>query len=158
MVADYASTGVTMGTHPMELMRPALGEGVSLSSELERMQDGSAVDVAGMVVARQRPATARGVVFMLLEDESGVVNIVVLPPAFERYRLVARTAAFVRIAGRLERREGVINVVANRLEPLAAPDADLGAVTSIERPDEPAQDVVELEAVAPRAHSFGRRG
>ena len=110
-----------------------------------------------MVVARQRPSTAKGVVFMLLEDEVGVINLVVLPPAYERYRLITRTAAFIRVAGKLERREGVINVVADRLEALATPGERGAEVTPLERRDEPECDVVELEAVAPRAHSFGRR-
>jgi error-prone DNA polymerase len=158
VVADYSSTGVTMGRHPMELIRPVLGEEVLLSAGLERTRDGSRVEVAGMVVARQRPATARGVVFMLLEDESGVVNLVVPPPVYERHRLVARTAAFLRIAGKLERREGVINVVAERLEALSAPGAAADNVTPLAPPEEELPDVVELEAVAPRAHSFGRRG
>ena len=165
LVADYASTGLTLGTHPVALLRPELGEGLVRSEDLERIADGSRVQVAGMVVARQRPATARGVVFMLLEDEVGVVNLVVLPPAYERHRLVVRTASFVRVAGKLERREGVINVVADEVEALATPDMPAADVRHIEPPAEretgrgaerPA--VVELEAVAPRAHSFGRRG
>ncbi len=176
VVADYASTGITLGPHPMELMRPGLGEGLVLSAELERTSDGAAVEIAGMVVARQRPATAKGVVFMLLEDEVGVVNLVVLPPAYERHRLAVRTASFVRVAGKLERREGVTNVVVSRLEALATPDMPAAPVRHIEPPAEretgrspdhedaaprrvaAAGGAVELEAVAPKPHSFGRRG
>ncbi len=166
MVADYASTGMTLGTHPMELMRQTLGEGLVRSLDLELTADGSVVKLAGMVVARQRPATAKGVVFMLLEDETGVVNLVVLPPAYKRHRLAVRTASFVRVEGKLERREGVINVVVSRLEALATPDMPPAEVKHIEPPVEretgrSGRDVgrvVELEAVAPPAHSFGRRG
>jgi error-prone DNA polymerase len=164
VVADYAATGVTLGTHPMELMRAGLRERVLRSEDLETTPDGTRVEVAGMVVARQRPATARGVVFMLLEDESGVINLVVLPPAYKRHRLAVRTASFLRVDGKLERREGVINVVADGLEPLATPDLAAGKVRHIEPPVEretgrrdDRDAVVELEAVAPRAHSFGRR-
>jgi len=164
VVADYAATGVTLATHPMELMREGLSEGVLRSSELESTPDGARVEVAGMVVARQRPATARGVVFMLLEDETGVANLVVLPPAYERHRLAVRTASFLRVDGKLERREGVINVVADSLEALATPDLATGNVRHIEPPVEretggrsDRDAAVELEAVAPRAHSFGRR-
>jgi error-prone DNA polymerase len=165
VVADYAATGVTLGTHPMALMRAGLGSGVLRSEDLERTPDGVRVEIAGMVVARQRPATARGVVFMLLEDEVGVINLVVLPPAYERHRLAVRTASFVRVEGKLERREGVINVVVDSLEALTTPDLSPAKVRHIEPPAEretgrrsDRDAVVELEAVAPRAHSFGRRG
>jgi error-prone DNA polymerase len=165
VVADYAATGVTLGTHPMELMRAGLSPQVLRSEDLEATPDGNRVEVAGMVVARQRPATARGVVFMLLEDEVGVINLVVLPPAYERHRLAVRTASFVRVEGTLERREGVINVVADSLEALATPDLASAKVRHIEPPAEretgrrtERDTAVELEAVAPRAHSFGRRG
>ena len=160
VVADYASTGMTLGAHPLELMRPSLGEGALRSADLERTPDGTRVDVAGMVVARQRPATAHGVVFMLLEDEVGVVNLVVLPPAYERHRLAVRTASFVRVEGKLERREGVINVVVDRLEALATPDLAVADVRRIEPPverDAGRDAALDIEAVAPRAHSFGRR-
>jgi error-prone DNA polymerase len=164
VVADYAATGVTLGAHPMELMRPGLSEGVLRSEDLEATPDGARVEIAGMVVARQRPATARGVVFMLLEDEAGVINLVILPPAYERHRLAVRTASFLRVDGKLERREGVINVVADALESLATPDLETAKVRHIEPPAEretgrrsDRDAAVELEAVAPRAHSFGRR-
>jgi error-prone DNA polymerase len=119
------------------------------------------VTVAGLVVARQRPATARGVVFMLFEDEFGVVNLIVPPPTYQRCRLAVRTAALARAAGHLERREGVMNVVADSVERLQAPDGQLAEVRQIEPPveRETGRDgAEEVAAVAPRAHSFGRRG
>jgi error-prone DNA polymerase len=186
IVADYASTGMTLGEHPLALMRPGLDRGLVTSEDLEHLADGSTVDVAGMVVARQRPATARGVVFMLLEDEVGMINLVVLPPAYQRHRLAVRTAPFVRVSGKLERREGVVNVVVASLEALAAPDLSLADVRPIEPPAEretgraPAGEDAgpllprvaaaagasgradtagaDIAAVAPRPHSFGRRG
>ena len=175
--ADYSSTGIALGAHPLALMREGLTDSVT-SEELERLPDGSEVQVAGLVIARQRPATAHGVVFMLLEDELGVVNLVVLPPAYARHRLAVRTASFVRASGKLERREGVINVVAARVHSLATPDQRAAQVRRIEpaadreaeHPSdaEPMRATVtagtggagtaELAAVAPRPHSFGRRG
>ena len=101
-------------------MRPAL-DGMATSSDLGLTADGSRLDIAGLVVARQRPATARGVVFMLLEDEEGVVNVVVPPPVYANCRLAVRTASFAAVSGKLERREGVINVVAARVTALATP-------------------------------------
>jgi error-prone DNA polymerase len=168
VLADYRSTGMTLGEHPMELLRDELGRDVALGIELERTRDGSAVEVAGLVVARQRPATAKGVVFMLLEDESGTVNLVIPPPVFERHRAEVRTAPLVRAAGRLERRQGAINVVISRLARLERPDLPLAEVRTIEEPIGRGIErnrhgdweaiPEELAAVAPAAHSFGRRG
>jgi error-prone DNA polymerase len=178
IVADYASTGIALGQHPMELLRAELDPAVARSAELERTPDASSIEVAGLVVARQRPATARGVVFMLLEDECGTVNVIIPPPVYERCRLTVRTAAYARIEGRLERREGVVNVVANAIEALSAPGRAGAEVRTIEppvaretgrdvaaAPDQAAEprvaaagSIFDLAAVAPRPHSFGRRG
>jgi error-prone DNA polymerase len=169
LVADYASTGMTLGAHPMSLLREDLGEGIVASEELWELRDGAAVECAGMVIARQRPATARGVTFMLLEDERGCVNVIVPPPVYERHRLEVRTAAFVLVGGKVERREGVQNLVASRLERLSRPDLPAGDVRHIEPPADretgrrdPARDVeptlADVGAVMPAAHSFGRRG
>jgi error-prone DNA polymerase len=164
LVADYASIGMTLGEHPMALLREELDERVVASEALWRVRDGSAVEVAGMLIARQRPATAHGVTFMLLEDEQGCVNVIVPPPVYERHRLEVRTAAFVRVSGRVERREGVQNLVAERLEPLSRPDLPTAPVRHIEPPSdrETGRDaeptLADVGAVMPAAHSFGRRG
>jgi error-prone DNA polymerase len=170
LVADYASTGIAIAEHPMSLLRPGLDQRVASSTDLERIANEGRVQVAGMVVARQRPATARGVVFMLLEDELGTVNVVVPPPVYKRHRLVVRTASFAEVIGRLERREGVTNVVALAVRPLVTPDRVQAEVRHIEPPAEQetgratgqardaATRAADLAAVMPAAHSFGRRG
>ncbi len=169
LVADYASTGIAIAEHPMALLRPSLEHVVSSSADLNRISDGRAVEVAGMVVARQRPATARGVVFMLLEDELGTINVVVPPPVYRRHRLAVRTASFSQVSGKLERRAGVVNVVASAVRALATPDQPRADVRQIEPPAEretgrrasgqrSAADAADLAAVAPAAHSFGTRG
>jgi error-prone DNA polymerase len=173
LLADYRSTGMTLGDHAMGLLRDQVGSEVALSTDLERIGNGSRVEVAGLVVARQRPATAKGVVFMLLEDESGTMNLILPPPVFEQHRGVARTAPLVRATGQLERRQGAINVVVSDLKALERPDLPLAEVRQIEPPIERetgrggARDrheegwepgVAALRAVAPAAHSFGRRG
>jgi len=173
-VADYGSTGMTRGAQPLALMRPGL-EGLATSGDVGQLPSGTVLEVAGIVVARQRPATARGVVFMLLEDEFGVINIVVPPPVYSSCRLAVRTAAFARVKGRLERQgKRVVNVVAERVEALATPDIPLADVVPIEPPveretgrepdaagDAPRERVAAaagaLAAVAPQPHSFGRR-
>ena len=171
-VADYGSTGMTLGAHPLALMRPGLAE-LATSNDVGELPNGTALEVAGVVVARQRPATARGVIFMLLEDEFGVINIVVPPPVYANCRLAVRTAAFARVKGILERQgKRVVNVVASGVEPLATPDIPLAGVVPIEppvqretgreeRPDEALQLAAAagaLAAVAPQPHSFGHRG
>ena len=90
MLADYRTTSLSVGVHPLELLRPHLPEGTLSSRELEEERSGRSVAVAGMAVARQRPATANGVVFMLLEDEFGQVNLIVPPSVYERFRALVR--------------------------------------------------------------------
>ncbi len=111
LIADYRSTGMALDRHPMQLLRPGLDPTLARSADLRRIDDGTTVEVAGMVVARQRPETAKGVVFMLLEDERGTVNLIVPPPVYERHRALVRTAPLLRARGRLERREGAVNVL-----------------------------------------------
>jgi error-prone DNA polymerase len=152
LIADYRSTGVALGKHPLELLRPGLDRSILRSTDLDRVADGATVAVAGMVVARQRPETAKGIVFMLFEDERGVVNLIVPPPVYDRHRALVRAAPLLAARGRLERREGVVNVLVAELwalEPKPSQPA----------PSSPRQLVVaELRAVAPAGHSFGRRG
>jgi error-prone DNA polymerase len=149
-IADYRSTGMTLGEHPMGLMREGLDRELLRSTDLERVEDGAIVEVGGMVVARQRPETAKGIVFMLLEDERGTVNLIVPPPVYDRHRAEVRTSPLVRAKGRLERREGTTNVLVSEVtelhrEPTAPPPKRERAVA-------------QLEEVAPTGHSFGRRG
>jgi error-prone DNA polymerase len=161
MLADYGSTGVTLREHPLELMRPGLPDDLRTSEELGRHQHGRRVRVAGLVVARQRPATANGVTFMLLEDEHGTINLIVPPPIHDRFRLAVRSEPLVLATGRLERRDGTVNVVVDRIERLERPDLPSAKVTHIEPRrtwSSEAGEEADLRAVAPAAHSFGRRG
>ncbi|HEU5064198.1 MAG TPA: error-prone DNA polymerase [Solirubrobacterales bacterium] len=154
LIADYRSTGMTVEKHPMRLLRPSLDPKLTLSSDLPRLDHGAPVQIAGMVTARQRPETANGITFMLLEDERGSVNLVVPPPVYERHRPLVRTAPLLLARGRLERREGVVNVVVGDLAPLQGPSQSPQQTTH-----EPRRlAVAELRAVAPAGHSFGRRG
>src|ERR687886_1308259 len=99
-------------------MRPHLPPGTLASTEVLAGRNGERVAFAGMVVARQRPSTANGVVFMLLEDEVGQVNLVVAPQVYERYRLVVRGEPLLLVRGRLERADRVVNVVVREVETL----------------------------------------
>jgi error-prone DNA polymerase len=161
LLADYGSTGITLREHPLELMRPALPADFRSSGELERTRHGVRVRVAGLVVARQRPATAKGVTFMLLEDEHGTINLIVPPPIHDACRSAVRAEPLVAAEGRLERREGTINVLVDRVSRLERPDLPRAEVKHIEPrrtwSSEAGEDV-DIRAVAPAAHSFGRRG
>jgi error-prone DNA polymerase len=161
MLADYGSTGVTLREHPLELMRPGLPADLLTSAELELGRHGRRVRVAGLVIARQRPATAKGVTFMLLEDELGTINLIVTPPVHERFRLAVRAEPLVLATGRLEQREGTSNVLVDRIERLERPDLPRAKVTHIEPRrawSSETQEEADLRAVAPAGHSFGRRG
>ena len=134
VLADYRTTGITLDKHPMELLRRGLPPEVLASGDIDRTPDGTRVKVAGMVVARQRPATANGVVFMLLEDERGTINLIVPPPVVERCRLAVRTSGFVLASGKLEHREGTTNVVVSVIERLSPPELPLVKTRELEPP------------------------
>jgi error-prone DNA polymerase len=122
LAADYAGTGVTLGPHPMALRRPELaqlaGRPVSRASELGRERDGSRVRVAGNVIVRQRPGTAKGFVFLSLEDETGIANVIVTPGLFARHRLVLVTEPFLLVEGILQVQDGVVSIRADRIAAL----------------------------------------
>jgi len=159
LIADYRSTGMSVEKHPMKLLRPGLDPKLVRTADLGRVEHAATVEVAGLVTARQRPETANGVTFLLLEDEGGSVNLVVPPPVFERRRPLVRSAPLLRARGRLERREGTINVVVEDLAPLerattTPPEPIRGAPAANPR----RLAVAELRAVVPAGHAFGRRG
>ncbi|HEX9244093.1 MAG TPA: error-prone DNA polymerase [Anaeromyxobacter sp.] len=118
--ADFATAGLSARGHPMAVLRPALAGGrVRTARELSRLPDRSAVEVAGLVIVRQRPETAKGIVFVSLEDETGIANLVVAPDVYERCRTVVRGAPYLVARGRLERSGAVVNVRVDSVAPLA---------------------------------------
>jgi len=144
MLADYRHTGMSVRTHPLALLRPHLPKGTLSSAELHEQRHGRQVAVAGMTIARQRPSTAHGIVFMLLEDEYGQVNLIVQPHVYERHRATVRAEPLVLARGRYERVGENRNVLVTEIEslgPLARRVADNDTV---------------WESL-PRPHSFGRR-
>jgi error-prone DNA polymerase len=124
--ADFATTGLSVRGHPMALVRPGLGgDRIRTARELGRLPDRAPVEVAGLVIVRQRPETARGIVFVSLEDETGIANLVVMPDVYERFRPVVRGAPFLLARGRVERSGKVVNVRVDSVAPLAlAPSMD----------------------------------
>ncbi|HET8652104.1 MAG TPA: error-prone DNA polymerase [Gaiellaceae bacterium] len=144
MLSDYRTTSVSVGVHPMELLRPHLPSRVRSSREWSVTPDRAEVAVAGMVVARQRPSTANGVVFMLLEDEFGQMNLIVPPSVYEQFRPVVRAEKLVLARGRFERQGRNRNVLVREIETLAPLARRLA-------------EVEQLGDSLPPAHHFGHR-
>ncbi|HTV00065.1 MAG TPA: error-prone DNA polymerase [Luteitalea sp.] len=116
IVADYRGSGVTIGPHPMALRRADLRlRGVMRSDELVRTRRGRRVRVAGAVITRQRPGTAKGMVFLTLEDEVGLANVIIRPDVFDRQRPLIMRAPFLVVEGVLQQQEGVTSVRAERV-------------------------------------------
>ena len=115
--ADYAGMGLTIGPHPMALRRGELAlRGVLRASDLPHARDGRRVRVAGMVITRQRPGTAKGFVFLTLEDETGISNVIVRPDLFDRERMTVIRQPFLIVDGVLQHQDGVLSVRAERVE------------------------------------------
>jgi error-prone DNA polymerase len=115
IAADYASLGLTLGRHPLALLRAHLKRlGMMKAEEIALLPHGSQVRTAGLVTCRQRPGTATGVVFVTLEDETGCVNVIVWSRLFERYRRELLGARLLGVEGRIESSEGVVHLIAQR--------------------------------------------
>jgi error-prone DNA polymerase len=120
LVADYAGTGLTVGKHPMYYRRPELRRSNILSAqELRTRRDGEFVRVAGCIIARQRPGTAKGFIFISMEDETGIANVIVTPDLYERDRLVVTRSRFLLVEGPLQNQDNVIHVKATHLTALS---------------------------------------
>ncbi|HEX4023637.1 MAG TPA: error-prone DNA polymerase [Steroidobacteraceae bacterium] len=121
ILADYRHLGLTSGRHPLALLRPALSRrGFASSADLQRLPDGQRVRVGGLVTHMQQPATASGVVFASLEDEAGILNIILWPGVFAEQRRCALESSLLVVDGTLQRREEVAHVVAQRLHDRSA--------------------------------------
>jgi error-prone DNA polymerase len=121
VVEDYRRLSLSLKAHPASFMRSRLSaRGILRSEALSSIKNGKRVMVAGLVLVRQRPGTASGVIFMTLEDETGVANIIVWPKVFERLRAIVLGARFVAVTGKLQSEQGVIHIVAERMNDLTS--------------------------------------
>jgi error-prone DNA polymerase len=120
LVADYAGTGLTVGKHPMHYRRPELRrQNILSATELHHCKNGDFVRTAGCIIARQRPGTAKGFIFISMEDETGIANIIVTPDLYDRDRLVVTRSKFLLVEGVLQNQDNVIHVKATRLTALS---------------------------------------
>ena len=126
LVADYAGTGLTTGPHPMAYRRSELRRmGLLSAVDLQRKAEGRYVCTAGCVIARQRPGTALGFIFLSIEDETGIANIIVHPQLYERERVLVTRARFLKVSGLLQNQDGVVHVKADKLEFLQGPAVEV---------------------------------
>jgi error-prone DNA polymerase len=122
LVADHSITGMTIGKHPMAYRRAEMDQlGVYTAAALHSLPHGRMVRVAGNVIVRQRPGTAKGVTFLSLEDETGISNIVVMPDFFEEFRREILTNSWIMIEGKMQNVDSVVHVMASRIVPLGNP-------------------------------------
>jgi error-prone DNA polymerase len=125
LVADFHGTGLTVGRHPMAYRRSELSRmGVRCAGELVHLRNGQRIQVAGCVIVRQRPGTAKGFVFLSLEDETGIANAIITPDLFQKNRLLLVTEKFVLVEGILQHQDHVISVKTERIFPLAVTEAE----------------------------------
>jgi len=137
---DYAALRLSLKNHPLTLLRGVLdGFGVVRNETLVECANGAAVTVAGLVLVRQRPGSANGVIFITLEDESGVANVIVWPDAFARFRKVVLSARLLRIDGTLQREGIVTHVIAKRIVDMSAQLDALGTGDAVDPPQAPPQ-------------------
>jgi len=120
LLAEYATLGFSASGHPLSLVRNALPPGLTLNRDLANLKAGVKCLVAGLVVARQRPETAKGIVFLLVEDETGMTNVIVRPDVYDRCRAAVRGEPFVLVTGKLAKDDGTVNVLAEKVEGLQA--------------------------------------
>jgi error-prone DNA polymerase len=126
LVADFSGTGVTVGKHPMAFHRARLKQmGISAAGELARLPHGRTTRIAGCVIARQRPGTAKGFVFLSLEDETGIANAILTPAVYEQCKHAVVYERFLLIEGELQNQENVISLKARAIRPLKISQADV---------------------------------
>jgi error-prone DNA polymerase len=165
MTSDYAIMGLSPRYHPLGLLRSRLPRAIRSTAEAAHVPDGSRIQVAGLIVCRQRPGTAKGITFLLLEDEQGLLNVIVYPDLYSEQRHIVRGEPFVVIEGVLQHRANTINLVAERVWPLSEARAefqvprdldlsDAGANSSAAHERADSTDLGRVRQVAPASHNY----
>ena len=166
MTSDYAIMGLSPRYHPLGLLRPRLPRAIRSMAETAHIPDGTRIQVAGLIVCRQRPGTAKGITFLLLEDEQGLLNVIVFPDLYNERRHVVRGEPFVVIEGVLQQRNNTINLVAERIWPLSEARAQFPIPDNLGEPAAKDIDVIaqqrdnselalgRIREVAPTSHNY----
>ena len=164
LLAEYSTLGFSASGHPLSLVRNALPPGLTLNRDLENLKAGVKCQVAGLVVARQRPQTAKGIVFLLVEDETGMTNVIVRPDVYDRYRAAVRGEPFIIVTGKLAKDDGTVNVLAEKVEGLNfRGTGDEGRRTGVShhdpsllpRPSSPLSFLRAMRRLAPDSKDWG---
>ncbi|MDQ3514745.1 MAG: error-prone DNA polymerase, partial [Chloroflexota bacterium] len=154
MATDYETLGLSPRYHPLGLLRSHLPADLVTTADLAHRGDGLTVRIAGLIVCRQRPGTAKGITFLLLEDEHGLINVIVYPDLYDRERLLVRGEPFLTIEGKVQHRGGTLNLLAQRLWPL---DRSRAADASLASQDPGTPDTAPAPgpgALSPATHDY----
>jgi error-prone DNA polymerase len=166
MTSDYALMGLSTRYHPLGLLRPRLPRTIRSTAETPHIPNGTRIQVAGLIVCRQRPGTAKGITFLLLEDEHGLLNVIVFPDLYSKRRHVVRGEPFVVIEGVLQQRNNTINLVAEQVWPLSEARAEFHIPDNLGEPggrdidviaqqsDDPETGLNRARQVAPASHNY----
>ena len=128
IIADFHGTGLTVGPHPMAYHRDAMNKmGIRRASDLRTVPNGKRTRIAGCVIARQRPGTAKGLMFMSIEDETGIANAIVMPDLLQKNRMLLVSENFLMVEGILQNQDNVIHIRAERVRPLAITRAEISS-------------------------------
>src|SRR5258706_10121888 len=155
LLAEYATLGFSASGHPLSLVRNALPPDLTLNRNLGNLKSGVKCKVAGLVVARQRPETAKGIVFMLVEDETGMTNVIVRPDVYDRYRAAVRGEPFVLVTGKLAKDDGTVNVLAEKVEGLQMRGVKTSSTNLDNLQQPPMQFLRAMRRVAPDSKDWG---
>ncbi len=154
LLAEYATLGFAASGHPLTLLDGSLPPGITRSDQLPLREHGDRVEVIGLVVARQRPQTAKGFVFILMEDERGMINAIVHPDIYERDRVAIRGEPFLRITGKLAKDDGTLNIIAQEVRALKVPRATPAPASNLSS-QSPYRFLRSVRQIAPGSKDWG---
>src|SRR5256714_6822077 len=155
LLAEYATLGFSASYHPLSLVRNALPADLTLNRDLENLKAGVKCQVAGLVVARQRPETAKGTVFLLVEDETGMTNVIVRTDVYDRYRAAVRGEPFVLVRGKLAKDDGTVNVLAEQITGLQCEMTKPPDSSDFRTPSSAFQFLRAMRQIAPDSKDWG---
>lgn len=128
LIADYHGTGLTVGPHPMAYRRSEMHQmGIKSAAELKTMPHGKFAIIGGCVITRQRPGTAKGLIFLTLEDETGNANVIITPDFYEKNRAIVLNARFIQVSGKVQNQDGIVHLKAENMRPLDISAAEISS-------------------------------
>ncbi|MDP3910835.1 MAG: DNA polymerase III subunit alpha [Gemmatimonadales bacterium] len=155
LLAEYGTMGFSASCHPIVLIRDALPPGLTRNDALPTLKHGTACQVAGLVVARQRPQTAKGFVFLLVEDEAGMTNVIVRPDVYDRCRAAVRGEPFVLVRGKIAKDDGTVNVIAEEVSGLQVGFRESGDDSATRHAQSAMAFLKAMRRVAPDSKDWG---